>query len=296
MSALPQRAVTFAADQGPETSRGPGETLTQANYKRLAEFVHAYSGIKMPPGKKTMLEGRIRKRVRACGRRDVNDYCRFLFEEGGVETELVDLIDVVTTNKTDFFREPSHFDFLAQEILPRLAEKGRRTVRAWSAAASMGMEAYTLAMVLEDFCAEHGGMDYAILGTDLCTEVLAQAVRGVYPAAMMEPVPAPMRQRYVMASRDPARREVRIAPQLRAKATFARLNLIDAQYPVAADMDLIFCRNILIYFDKPTQADVLRRLCSHLRPGGHLFLGHSESLMGVDLPVKAVASTVFQRI
>lgn len=293
MSALARRLP--AHEDAPESFRN-GERLSPANFKRLAQFVQAYSGIKMPATKKTMLEGRIRKRTRACGRRDLNDYCRWLFEDGGVETELVHLIDAVTTNKTEFFREPAHFDYLVRAILPRFAQEGRRTIRAWSAAASMGAEAYTLAMVLEDFCAERSGMDYSILGTDLCTQVLAQAVRGVYPASMVESVPASMRQRYVMTSRNHARREVRIAPQLRAKAAFGRLNLMDEAYPVPGDMDLILCRNILIYFDKPTQAGVLRRLCSHLRPGGYLFLGHSESLMGVELPVRAVASTVFQRV
>jgi chemotaxis protein methyltransferase CheR len=292
MSALARRLP--APEDAPDAFRSD-ERLTAANFKRLAQFVQAYSGIKMPPTKKTMLEGRIRKRVRARGRRDVNDYCRFLFDEDGFESELIHLIDAVTTNKTEFFREPSHFDVLARKILPKFADEGRRTIRAWSAAASMGAEAYTLAMVLEDFCAEHGGMDYSILGTDLCTQVLAQAVRGVYPTSMIQPVPAAMRQRYVLTSRNPANREVRIAPQLRARAAFGRLNLMDEQYPVPGDMDLIFCRNILIYFDKPTQAAVLRRLCSHLRPGGWLFLGHSESLLGVDLPVTAVASTVFRR-
>ena len=288
-------ALAYQAAPAEETFRSD-ERLSPANFRRLAQFVQAYSGIKMPPTKKTMLEGRVRKRVRACGRRDVNDYCRFLFDEDGFETELIHLIDAVTTNKTEFFREPSHFDFLARTILPKFATEGRRVVRAWSAAASMGAEAYTLAMVLEDFCAERGGMDYSILGTDLSTQVLGQALRGVYPAAMIQPVPAAMRQRYVLSSRNHARREVRIAPQLRAKAAFGRLNLMDEKYPVSDDMDLIFCRNILIYFDKPTQAAVLRRLCSHLRPGGYLFLGHSESLMGVELPVRAVASTVFERI
>jgi chemotaxis protein methyltransferase CheR len=288
-------ALAYQAAPAEETFRSD-ERLSPANFRRLAQFVQAYSGIKMPPTKKTMLEGRVRKRVRACGRRDVNDYCRFLFDEDGFETELIHLIDAVTTNKTEFFREPSHFDFLARTILPKFAAEGRRVVRTWSAAASMGAEAYTLAMVLEEFCTERRGMDYSILGTDLSTQVLGQALRGVYPTAMVQPVPAAMRQRYVMTSRNPARREVRIAPQLRAKAAFGRLNLMDEKYPVSDDMDLIFCRNILIYFDKPTQAGVLRRLCSHLRPGGYLFLGHSESLMGVELPVRAVASTVFERI
>lgn len=288
-------ALAHAGDVAPEVSRSGDDHLTHTNFRRLAELIHDYSGIKMPPSKKTMLEGRLRRRVRARGMSGVNAYCRYLFEDGGLETELVHLMDAVTTNKTEFFREPAHFDFVTQRCLPAIAAEGRRVIRAWSAAASMGAEAYTLAMVFEEFCAERRGMDYSILGTDLCTEVLKIAVRGVYPEAMIDPVPAALRQKYVMRSLQAARREARITPELRAKASFGRLNLMDERYPVVDDMDIIFCRNILIYFDKPTQAAVLRRLCSHLRPGGYLFLGHSESLLGVDLPVTAVASTVFQR-
>ena len=185
----PPRSRAHARRRAGRPFRSLGERLTPANFKRLAEFVQAYSGIKMPPAKKTMLEGRLRKRVRACGLRDVNDYCRFLFEEDGVETELVHLIDAVTTNKTDFFREPAHFDFLPARSCRSSPTRAGAAIRAWSAAASIGAEAYTLAMVLEDFCAGRGGMDYAILGTDLCTQVLAQAVRGVYPASMSSRCP-----------------------------------------------------------------------------------------------------------
>lgn len=288
-------AAALSVESAAEAPGPFDEHLSHTNFRRLAELIHDYSGIKMPPSKKTMLEGRLRRRVRARRLGGVNAYCRYLFDEAGIETELVHLIDAVTTNKTEFFREPAHFDFVTQRCLPAFAAEGRREIRAWSAAASMGAEAYTLAMVFEEFCAERRGLDYSILGTDLCTEVLKIAVRGVYPEGMIEPVPPALRQKYVLRSRQPARREARIVPELRAKAAFGRLNLMDARYPVADDMDMIFCRNILIYFDKQTQAAVLRRLCSHLRPGGWLFLGHSESLLGVDLPVTAVASTVFRR-
>ena len=150
-------------------------------------------------------------------------------------------------------------------------------------------------MVLEEHRRVHREQDYSILCTDLCTQVLAQAVAGVFSHAMIEPVDMELRRRYVLRSKDPRRGEVRIAPELRSRLSFARLNLMDERYPVDGDMDLIFCRNILIYFDKPTQAKVLSRLCDHLRPGGHLFLGHSESIVGIDLPVTQIANTVFQR-
>ena len=271
------------------------DQLSAKNFARLAAFIHDYSGVKMPGSKKTMLEGRLRRRMRTYGYINLNDYCRFLFEDGGLEAETVHLIDVVTTNKTEFFREPSHFDFLEKKGLPALTGGRRKPIRAWSAAASIGAEAYTLAMVLEDFVADRPGLDYSILATDICTDVLARGVAGRYPEIMIEPVSMARRRQYLMQSKDRSLGEVRIRPDLRSKVAFARLNLMDETYPVDRDLDIIFCRNILIYFDKPTQAKVLGRLCDHLVPGGYLFLGHSESIVGLDLPVRQVANTVFQK-
>lgn len=272
------------------------DTLSATNYRRLAQFIHDYSGIKMPPAKKTMLEGRLRKRVRDQGLQSLDEYCVFLFEKGGIEAEAIHLIDVVTTNKTDFFREPVHFDFMTNVALPGFVKEGRRQVRVWSAACSIGAEPYTIAMLMEDFCQANRGLDYSIFATDLCTQVLAEALLGIYPAAMIEPVPLALRQRHLLTSRDTAKKTVRIAPNLRSKLSFARQNLMDPTYAAPRDLDMIFCRNLLIYFDKPTQATVLKRLCTHLRPGGYLFLGHSETIVGVDLPVRTAAGTVFQRI
>lgn len=272
------------------------EGLTTRNFNRLATVINDASGIKMPVSKKTMLEGRLRRRITALGHPDLNAYCDYLFDSGDFEAELIHLINVATTNKTDFFREPAHFEFMTRTALPALAETGRRQVKLWSAAASVGAEAYTLAMVMEEFRRGGRGPDYSILATDICTEVLAQAALGRFPKAMIDPVPMDLRRRYVLQSRNPAADEVRIAPALRAKIAFARLNLMDSAYPVGQDMDFIFCRNILIYFDKPTQERVLSRLCDHLRPGGYLVLGHSESAVGVALPVTAVVNTIFQKV
>jgi chemotaxis protein methyltransferase CheR len=271
------------------------DQLSTRNFQRLAELIHGYSGIKMPANKRTMLEGRLRRRMRATRIATLNDYCRHLFDEDGLQTEIIHLIDAVTTNKTEFFREPVHFQFLRTVALPALAKTGRRSVEAWSAACSTGAEPYTLAMVLEEQQRDSRRQDYSILCTDLCTQVLGQAVAGIFTEAMVDPVDAELRRRYLMRAKDASRGLVRIVPELRSKLSFARLNLMDETYPVDRDMDLIFCRNILIYFDKPTQAKVLGRLCEHLRPGGYLFLGHSESIVGIDLPVTQIANTVFQR-
>lgn len=273
----------------------PPDRLSDRNFKRLAELIHNYSGIKMPVSKRTMLEGRLRRRMRALAVETLEDYCRFLFDRDGLQAELIHLMDAVTTNKTDFFREPAHFQFLRSHALAQFAQSGGRAIKAWSAACSIGAEPYSLAMVLEENRRSGHGQDYSILCTDLCTQVLNEAVAGRYQASMIGPVDMDLRRRYVRRARDPRSTEVRIAPALRAKLRFARLNLMDETYPVDHDLDLIFCRNILIYFDKPTQAKVLGRLTGHLRRGGYLFIGHSESIVGIDLPVTQIANTVFQR-
>ncbi|WP_298675687.1 CheR family methyltransferase [uncultured Sphingomonas sp.] len=269
--------------------------LGERNFRRLAAFIHDQAGIKMPANKKAMLESRLRRRLDATGARTLDEYCDFLFAGTNADRERPHLINAVTTNKTDFFREPVHFTYLRETLLPALAARGSQPVRAWSAACSTGPEAYTIAMVLDDFAAGGAGPAFGILATDIDTEVLAIARAGIYPAQLLDPVPPLLRHKYVMSPRNPARREVRIAPALRSAIGFARLNLMDDHYPIGAPMDLIFCRNVLIYFDKPTQFRVVSRLTDCLAPGGHLFLGHSESITGLDLPLEQVANTVFRR-
>ena len=276
------------------------DRLTQRDFQRLAKFIQQYSGIKMPSSKVTMVEGRLRKRVRATGTGSLAEYCRLVFDDGGLEAEAIHLIDAVTTNKTEFFREPDHFRVLADQVLPGIVTQRRvsakEPIKIWSAACSTGAEPYTIAMVLAEFERQLPGLHGIILATDICTEVLRTAQNGIYPESMIAPVPSDMRARYVMRSKDRSHGLVRIVPELRSATRFGRLNLMDPEYRADRDMDVIFLRNILIYFDKPTQFAVLRRLCDHLRPGGHLFLGHSETLAGFDLPLRTVGNTVFRRI
>ena len=288
-------AAALASHASPAGPALGTDRMSTRNFRRLAGFIFDYSGIKMPESKKTMLEGRLRRRLRATGTRTLDEYCDRLFADGGLDKEGLHLINAVTTNKTDFFREPVHFTYLRERILPELARHGIRSIRAWSAACSTGPEPYTIAMVLDDYAASESGPSYGILATDLDTEVLATARAGIYPAELVEPVPAPLLRKYVMTSRNPARRDIRMVPALRSAIGFARLNLMDDRYPVGDPMHLIFCRNVLIYFDKPTQRKVVSQLVDCLAPGGHLFLGHSESIAGLDLPLTQVANTVFKR-
>lgn len=278
------------------------DQLDDRHFAAIAALVERNAGIKLPTTKRTMVEGRLRKRVRVLGLVDLGDYGRLLFDRGGLEKEYVHLIDCVSTNKTDFFREPSHFDFLTQRAVPalrKLHSAGQTKLKIWSAACSIGAEAYTIAMVLQDLVnasrAGQGALSYSILGTDISTQVLAAAQAAIYPTSFIEPVPAPMQQRYLMRSKSASQDTVRIVPELRRKVAFEHLNLMDESYPFDRDVDVIFCRNVLIYFDRPTQAAVLTRLSSHLRPGGYILLGHSESMAGTGVPgLRSVAPTIYQ--
>ncbi len=272
------------------------DRLSSRNFKRLASYIYDYSGIKITEAKVTMLEGRLRRRLRVTGHQSFDRYCEYLFDEGGIDKEAVVLIDVVTTNKTDFFREPNHFEFMCSHILPELARRGSQPIRIWSSACSIGAEPYTIAMLLEEFATLQNGPNYFILATDLSTDVLDKARRGIFSQEMVDPVPPALISKYVRYSRDPERAQVRIVPKLRSRIGFARLNLMDPSYEIGEAVDMIFCRNVLIYFDKDTQLQVLNKLCSKLSVGGHMFIGHSESIAGMNLPLRQIANTVFKRL
>ncbi len=275
--------------------------LEDRHFAAIASLVERNAGIKLPQTKRTMVEGRLRKRVRLLGLADLADYGRLLFERGGLEQEYVHLIDCVSTNKTDFFREPSHFDFLTARAVPallRLHAARQAKLKIWSAACSIGAEAYTIAIVLQELAnatRDSGNLNFSVLGTDISTQVLAAARTAIYPVSFVAPVPAPLQQRYLMRAKNPGQDTVRIVPELRRKVAFEHLNLMDETYPFDRDVDVIFCRNVLIYFDRQTQAAVLARLMGHLRPGGYLLLGHSESMAGSGVPgLRSVAPTIYQ--
>lgn len=284
-----------SAPARPPTSHD-ADGLSEQDFRRLAAFIHDRAGIRMPPAKRIFLEGRLRKRLNARGISSYAAYCDWLFEQGGMAQEEVALIDCVTTNKTDFFREPHHFEYLERHILPDLLSRGvgvAQPLRVWSAACSSGAEPYTLAMVCQDFAERTPRLRYDILASDISTRMLDEAARAIYPHAAIEPVPMELRRKYLL--RDDQRQEVRIVQELRQHVTLARINLVASDYGVTELQDVIFCRNLLIYFDRATQKRVLHRLCALLRPGGYLALGHSESINGMDLPLRQVATTMFRR-
>jgi chemotaxis protein methyltransferase CheR len=273
--------------------------LSKDDFKRLSEFVREISGIKLPPGKKTLVEGRLRKRLRSLQMESYEDYCNYLFSPAGIESELIHMIDVITTNKTDFFREPEHFDYLVKKVLPELSGKGlgrRQRLNVWSAGCSSGEEPFTLAMVLSEFRERRSDFNFSILGTDICTKVLEKAARGIYPHERIEPVPMTLRKKYLLKSKDKSYSLVKIAPELRSLVKFERLNFMDVDFRIREPIAVIFCRNVLIYFDRQTQEQLLSRFCRYLIPGGYLFTGHSETLQGMNLPLDNIAATVYRKI
>lgn len=273
------------------------DSLSQRDFKRICELVYSEAGIRLGPEKKIMIEGRLKKRLKALNMDSYGEYCEHLFGQAGRKTELVSFIDVVTTNKTDFFRESGHFDFLAQTALPELASgaaSGRPAI-VWSAGCSTGEEPYTLGMVLSEFAASRPGFRFRILATDISTIVLSKAQMAVYAEEATAPVPANLKRKYFLRSRDRESARVRVVPELRQAVEFRRLNFMDAEYGWTEKADAIFCRNVLIYFDRATQENILRKLCRYLHPGGFLFVGHSESLHDMSLPVTPLGPALYRK-
>ncbi len=204
------------------------------------------------------------------------------------------MIDLITTNKTDFFREASHFQFLTGEFLPAyLAHTGRNNLKIWSAGCSTGEEPYTIMMTMEEFRKHHPDTSYRLLASDVSVRVLQTAYHGIYDLEKTDPVPVDLKRSYFVRNKTNPKL-VRIKPQYRKKVQFKRINFMDSQYGLLRnDLDFIFCRNVLIYFDKDTQEQLISRFCEHLKLGGFLFLGHSESIIGIQLPLRQLRPTVY---
>ncbi len=288
----------------------PVENMSRKTFKRFSEFIRGELGIKMPDVKRTMLQARLQKRLRKLGMNTFDDYYDYVFSPQGMAGELANMIDVVTTNKTDFFREPKHFDYLSQVVLPRFVKKHRigavsrsrepgpglqRVFKLWSVGCSSGEEPYSLAMALSDFGTSHPGFTYTILATDISVEMLKKAKLGIYDHERVEPVPMRFRKKYLLKSRDKDKRLVRVVPELRATVHFQRINLAKGEFAIQGAMDVIFFRNVLIYFGRATQELVLNRLCQYLKPDGHMFLGHSETLSGLNVPLASLTTAVYMR-
>ena len=276
------------------------QELTLEEYSKLCSTIYNICGIHLQDTKKLTVEGRIRKRMKSLKMDSYSTYINYALSETGMKEELIPLIDVVTTNKTDFFRENAHFEYLSQTVLPNFIEKSRSRERGnyfqfWSAGCSTGEEPYTLAIVLNEFAESNRDFRFMIYASDISTEVLKHASLGIYELDKADVIPSNYKKKYLLKSKNPEKQVVRLIPQVRSQIEFSRVNLMREATDIPSNLDVIFCRNVIIYFDKKTQEQVLKRLASKLSPGGYLFLGHSETIMGIELPLTRVASTIYQK-
>jgi chemotaxis protein methyltransferase CheR len=271
--------------------------LGPEEYQLIADKVYAHSRIRLGSDKQALVTGRLAKRLRALGLESFAEYCELLDSAGGAE-EMTQLTDLISTNHTNFFREVQHLDFLRDTILPALVPqliRAHQPFRTWSAASSSGEEAYTMCIVLAEFARAHGTFLWQVEATDISTRILAKAKAGVYAADHVR-VPTPdLLPRYFQKGSGESDGFYRVKDNLRAQVKFHHINLLQAQYPVAANQHVIFCRNVMIYFDTATQQELVSKLIRQLAPGGHLIVGHSESLLGVKHPLKTVATGIYQK-
>lgn len=279
----------------PASAIGADITLTREDMKFIAALVYEQAGIVIREHKEAMTRGRLARRVKALGLGSVAEYCAFL-KTPQAASELPELINAVTTNHTAFFRERHHFDHLRREVMPRLVQEraGRRgRIRIWSSACSSGEEAYSIAATCREAIGPRSDLDFRILATDIDTDILARAEAGIYPADLFERLPADVKPSMRLEAGS-TRGDARISEELRRMVAFKRLNLIET-WPMKGPFDVIFCRNVFIYFDTQTKASILDRFVALLSPGGFLYLGHSESLPQPHPNLRLIGRTIYER-
>ncbi|HXG04362.1 MAG TPA: protein-glutamate O-methyltransferase [Candidatus Binatia bacterium] len=280
----------------PAGEPGADPVLSREQFERFRQLAARWAGLALGPHKRAMLQARLVRRLRALGLATFEAYWARLTDPASGAEERVAFINALTTNKTEFFREPHHFAYLRTPWATALAAPGRpggRRLRLWSAGCASGEEAYSLAIVLAEAGLVPSGWDTRILASDIDTEALDTAAAGIYPAERLAPLgPQGRARHFTRRAEAPDAWEVR--PALRALVTFRRINLVDEAWPIRTRFDVIFCRNVLIYFDRPTQQRVLRRLVGLLVPGGLLALGHAESAFGLVDGLTLVAPTLYR--
>lgn len=270
--------------------------LSDHDFLRLSTFINTQMGINMPIEKKLLLQNRLIKRVEYLNMTSFNEYVNFVFGIHGGE-ELHNIMDLSTTNTTHFFREYQHFDFLSKKIVPELChEPGRSAINIWCAGCSSGQEAYTLAICLTESLKEYPDISFEITATDLSRRMLQHAKEGIYNESELAEMPYNLKSRYFITNNDPSKKTVKVVPEISNRIAFHQLNFMDAHYPVKNNFDIIFCRNVLIYFSRENQLSIVRKMLVHLKKGGYFFNGHSEALINMDLPLKKMLPTVSKYI
>ncbi|SMO67508.1 CheR family methyltransferase [Gracilimonas mengyeensis] len=263
-----------------------GLKLTNDEFQKVRKIIHGYSGIFIQEGKEALVQSRLMKRVRKLGLSSFKEYLNYVDSDSSGE-EFLALVDVITTNKTNFFREAKHFDFIESRVLPEL--RGR-SVKWWNAGCSTGEEPITTAITLLEAKQHTGWGSVKILATDLSRDVLEVAKQGVYPASKMAGVPQDILRKYF--SHDNG--HFHVSNEIRKMITYGRLNLMD-RWPLKGPFNVIMCRNVMIYFNRQTQQELVAKFHQLLEPGGYLFLGHSESIPKENRSFVNLAPAVYQK-
>jgi chemotaxis protein methyltransferase CheR len=269
--------------------------LGDKEFRLISDLVYEHCGINLHDGKKELVRARLAKRLREGHFSTFSDYIRHVLEDP-TGREFSFLIDALSTNLTKFFREEQHFEYLRSTFLPRLLESKQARhewrIRAWSAGCSSGEEPYSIAITLLEAVQGRGRWDVKILASDVSGRVLARADEGVYDEERVEPIPLPLRNKYLLRTREGGEKTYVVSNSLRDVVIFRQVNLIH-DWPVRGPLDFVFCRNVMIYFDKPTQGRLVNRFYDLLAPGGILFTGHSESLTGIQHRFRYVRPTIY---
>lgn len=264
---------------------------------RLGPYIERELGIRMPAEKRHMLQNRLLRRLKRLGLKTFEEYSDYLFSEEGRQNETTHFINEVTTNKTFFFREYRHFEFLSDKIIPAYLAKpgaGREPFRVWSAGCSTGEEVYSIACIIEEFMRTEGvSFPYEILGTDISTRVLWHAHDAIYDAEQIGMISREAAHRYFLAGKDENSNLRRVAPEIRSRVKLRKLNFMDETYPITQQYDAIFCRNVLIYFSREDIVKIVSRSLRHLRAGGHLIVGLSDSIYSAANTLQRVEPSVF---
>lgn len=270
-------------------------------FDKLNQLAYQHCGVTIKSDKKFLFQTRINRRLRDLKFSSYEQYCGYIFSSEGKD-EVKYLIDVVTTHTTYFFREANQFEFLTSDVIPELVahmdKTQNRKLNIWSAACSTGEEVYTLSIVFNEYLKVNPnvGFNYNILGTDVSEVVVEQAQRGIYPIESLKPLDIEMKRKYFMRGKGKASGYVKTSPELQINTKFKTLNFFQKNFGFENKFDVIFCRNVIIYFNREDQIKVLNRLCDNLRKGGYLFMGHTESLANFDLPVERIGPTVYRRL
>lgn len=272
--------------------------MRDSEFEFIRTLVYEHSRIQLGPDKRELVAARLGKRLRATKTDSIGTYCELL-RNGNAEDELAHLIDAISTNHTFFFRENAHFDFLRQHIVPEMLAR-HRTERwpkfyVWSAACSSGEEPYSIAMTLAEALPRTTGWNWSIEATDISHRILDKARNAIYRDDVVTKLPPAAIKTYFQRGIGPQEGNYRVRPELRAAVSFHHLNLLEGEPPFREPFQVIFCRNVMIYFDRPTQEELVNKLTRRLVPGGYLLVGHSESLTGIKHSLQLVKPAIYRR-